>query len=288
MTQDPFDTLCEEMFRKHLEVNPQDGTVFGLHEPYDHRLPNGGLKGVQDSLRLMEDWSRKAHEIADAADLSTEQKIGLRLLDLSIGLQKFAMEDYQFVRMWPDGLELAGNLLFMMFSRDYAPYEERIKAITSRLKEVPRFLEEFRSRFDGVRMVKLWVEMSIETCEQLPGFLEFMIDSSKGKVSEEVMKSLTESAAAARTAAKAQLDWLKVNLENADGAFPMGNEKLSKLLELRGIPYTPEELLNLAEGYLSEFKEERRRVAARIAPGKTVEEAAKVVQMRSPGISRRH
>lgn len=282
MTQDPFDTLCEEMFRKHLEVNPQDGTVFGLHEPYDHRLPNGGLKGVQDSLRLMEDWSRKAHEIADAADLSTEQKIGLRLLDQSIGLQKFAMEDYQFVRMWPDGLELAGNLLFMMFSRDYAPYEERIKAITSRLKEVPRFLEQFRSRFDGVRMVKLWVEMSIETCEQLPGFLEFVVDSSKGKVSEEVMKNLTESAAAAGAAAKAQLDWLKANLENADSAFPMGDERLSKLLELRGIPYTPEELLSLAEGYLSEFKEERRRVAARIAPGKTVEEAAKVVQMKSP------
>jgi len=282
MTEDQFDALCEEMFKRYLEINPQDGTAFGLHEPYDHHLPHGGLKGIEDTVQLMEDWSKRAHEIAESADLSTEQRISLRLLDQSIALQRFAMEDYPYIRMWPDGLEIAGNLAFMVFSRDHAPYEERIKSITSRLKELPQHLEHFRGRFDGTRMVRLWVEMSIETCEQLPGFLAFIVGSSKGKVSDEVMKELTVGVALAEEAVKEQLDWLRTNLKSADGSFPMGNERLAKLLELRGIPFTPEELLELAEGYLIEFKEERRRVAARIAPGRTVEEAAKIVQSQSP------
>lgn len=284
MALDRFDALSEEMFKRYLEINPENGTVFGLHEPYDHHLPHGGFKRIEDTMRLMEDWSRKAHEIAESSELSTEQRIGLRLLDQSIALQRFVIDDYPFLKMWPDGLELIGNLMFMMFSRDYAPFEERIKAVTSRLKELPRHLEQFRTRFEGTRMVKLWVEMSIETCEQLPGFLAFIVASSKDKVSDNVYEDLIGAVAVAEKAANEQLGWLKANLGTADGAFPMGNENLTRLLELRGIPYTPEELLDLAEGYLREFKEERRRVADRIAPGKTIEEVAKIVQSNAPEV----
>jgi len=282
MTEDRFHALCEEKFKRYLEMNPENGTALGLHEPYDYHLPHGGLDRIEETLRMMEDWSRKGHEIAESSELSTEQRICLRLLDQSIALQKFVMDDYAYLKMWPDGLELAGNLMFMMFSREYAPLEERIKAITSRLNELPRHLEQFRARFDGTPMVRLWVDMSVETCEQLPGFLAFIVGSSKGKVSEDVMKELIGAIAVAEKATGEQLAWLKNNLRTAEGAFPMGNENLAKLLKIRGIPYTPEELLELGERYLNEFKEERRRVASRIAPGKTIEETAKIVQRNSP------
>lgn len=282
MTQDRFDALSEEMFKRYLEINPENGTAFGLHEPYDHHLPHGGFKRIEDTMRLMEDWSGKAHEIAKESELSTEQRVCLRLLDQSIALQRFVIDDYPFLKMWPDGLELAGNLMFMMFSRDYAPLEERIKAIASRLNELPQHLEQFHERFDGVRMVKLWVDMSIETCEQLPGFLAFIVGSSKGKVSDMALENLMSAVALAEKAANEHLAWLRACLETADGAFPMGNGNLARLLEIRGVPYTPEELLELAEGYLNQFKEERRRVAARIAPGRTIEEVARVVQKNSP------
>lgn len=282
MTQDRFDALSEEMFKRYLEINPENGTSFGLHEPYDYHLPHGGLERIYQTLRLMEDWSRKAHEIAKSSELSTEQKMGLRLLDQSIDLQRFVLEDYPFLKMWPDGLELTGNLLFMMFSRDYAPLEERVKAITSRLRELPQHLQQFRTRFDGVRMVRLWVDMSIETCEHLPGFMAFIVGSCKDKVPDSVLKDLMSAVAEAEKAVITQLDWLKANRETANGAFPMGDKNLARLLELRGIPFTPEELLELGHGYLKEFKEERRRVASRIAPGKTVEEVAKIVQKSAP------
>lgn len=282
MASKKFDTLNDEMLKRYMEVNPDSATSIGLHDPYDYLLPHGGFKKIEDSMKILEEWSRMGHQMAEDSSLSLEQRVGLQLIDQSIALQRFAIDEYPMWKMFPDGLEIPGALLFLMLSRDYAPFEVRAKAMASRLSELPRYLEEFRGRFDGTGHVKLWTEMAIETCEQLPGFLKFIEATAEGKVSPSVMADLKKGIALADKAMKDHLAWLNKMLATANGSYPMGAEKLAKLLQIRGLGMSPGQLMGLGEKLLAEFKEEKRRVSARISNGKSIEEAAKIVHDKSP------
>ena len=277
-----FDKLNDEMLKKYLAVNPDSATAIGLHDPYDFHLPHGGFKKIEDSMRILEEWSRLGHKIAEEDSLSLEQRIGLQLIDQSIELQRFATDDYPIWKMFPDGLETPGALLFLMLSRDYAPFEFRVKAMASRLSELPRYLDEFRGRFDGDGHVKLWTEMAIETCQQLPGFLKFIEATAQEKVSLPVMADLKKGIALADEALRDHLSWLNEMLASAKGSYPMGAKKMEELLRIRGLGMSPEQLMVLGEKLLAEFKEEKRMVSERITNGKSVEEAAKIVQGKSP------
>ncbi|HEX7392430.1 MAG TPA: DUF885 domain-containing protein [Thermoplasmata archaeon] len=282
MASKEFDALNNEMLKKYLAVNPDGATAMGLHDPYDYHLPHGGFKKIEDSMKILEEWSKKGYQIAKTSPLSLEQRMGLQLIDQSIELQRFVIDEYPMWKMFPDGLDMPGGLLFLMLSRDYAPFEDRTKAMVSRLNELPRYLEEFRSRFDGSSHVKVWTEMAIETCEQLPGFLKFIEATAHGKVSPPVMAELKKSIAQADKALKDHLGWLNKMLATARGSFPMGEAKMARLLQIRGLGMTPEQLMALGEKLLAEFKEEKRKVSSRISKGKSVEEAAKIVQGKSP------
>ena len=63
-----------------------------------------------------------------------------------------------------------GDPLFGLFARDFAPLDERLASITSRLEAIPRFLEEHRTRSTRPQ-VRLWQELEIESAEEMPGLL---------------------------------------------------------------------------------------------------------------------
>jgi hypothetical protein len=281
MSSEAFDILSEEMLKKLLEVNPDAGTALGLHDPYDFRLPHGGAKRYADTLELFKAWSEKSKTLARSEDLDNDQMISVKCVDLSSKFLEFLMTDYPIWRMNPDATD-PGNLLFVMIGRDYAPYEWRAKAMSARIEAMPTYLEQFRTRFQGTRAVKVWTEMSIEATEQMPGFLQFIVTSSKGRVPDELLNSMKRNVEKAEEAIKEQMDWLNHLLDGAERNFPMGRKTFEKLLSMRGLGMDSDEIVALGEMYLKEFKDQRVRVSERIAPGKGVEAAMASVQSRSP------
>jgi hypothetical protein len=282
MNADSFDSLNEEMLKRCLVINPDSATAMGLHDPYDMDMPHGGFKRYKDTLDLFLEWHKQATRFAKNEALTLDQKMGLKCLKMGIDILKFSVDDYPMWKMSPDGLDTPGSLFFIMGTRDYAPYEQRAAAISSRISQLPRYLEEFRARFRGARPVKLWTEIAIETCEELPGFMKFISASSKGRVSDKLYSELSKNIAIADEELKGQLDWLNHLLDRAVVNFPMGKKKFDKLMKLRGLGMNSDQILALGEKYLSEFKNERLKLASKIAPGKSVEEAAKIVEADSP------
>jgi len=272
MPSEAFDKLSDEMLLKLLEYNPDAGTALGLHDPYDFRLPHGGAKRYDDTLEVMRSWSRKAGSLSESEDLDDDQKISVKCIDLTRRFFEFQMKDYPIWKMIPDATD-PGNLLFIMISRDYAPYEWRAKAMSSRIEAIPAYMEQFRTRFKGARAVKAWTEMSIEATEQMPGFLQFILTTSKGRVEEEVLSSLRKAVDRAEEAIKEQVDWLRHLLDGAERNFPMGRKTFEKLLKMRGLGMDSDQILALGEKYLKEFKDQRVKVSERIAPGKGVDAA---------------
>lgn len=281
MPSDAFNRLSDEVLKKLLAINPDAGTALGLHDPYDFQLPHGGFKRFEDTIDVMKSWSKKASSIAKSEELDIDQKISLKCIGLCLQFFDFQMKDYPLWKMIPDPTD-PGNLLFVMISRDYAPYEWRARAMSSRIEAIPTYMEQFRTRFKGTRAVKVWTEMSIEATEQMPGFLQFIVATSKGKVKDEVLIGLKKNVERAEESIKEQVDWLRHLLDGAERSFPMGRKAFERLMKLRGLGMDSDEILGLGEKYLKDFKDQRVRLSEKMAPGKGVLAAMKEVQSKSP------
>ena len=276
-----FDRLSDEVLKKLLEINPDSATALGLHDPYDFQLPHGGFKRYEETNELTKSWFQKANSIAESEELDVDQKISLKCIDLSLQFYDFQMNEYPLWKMVPDPTDPA-NLLFIMISRDYAPYEWRAKAMSSRIEAIPTYMEQFRTRFKGAHAVKIWTEMSIEATEQMPGFLQFIVAVSKDKIPESELNIMKRNVERAEESIKEQIDWLKHLLDVAERSFPMGKQTFEKHIKLRGLGMNSDEILALGERHLRDFKDQRVRLAGKIAPGKGVDAAMKEVQSKSP------
>ena len=169
-----FEKLKEEVFRRFFEENPVFASYLGLHEPFDYQLPKGDTGHVLENLKILEESVKRMKETIDYNTLSDANKIDWHVLEKAVEANRFDFYERRQHERDPDAFDVIGGALFPMITRDYAPLEKRIEAIITRLEKVPLYLEEFQSRFDSSKPVKLWTEVAIESAQQMPGLFHFI------------------------------------------------------------------------------------------------------------------
>ncbi len=266
MSSQEFDDLNKKMLPRFFSVNPDAATLFGMHDPYDGMLPHGGVKRIKDTLSLFREWERSASETAKEGALSEDQEISLEILGMCKRLIRFALNDYPEWKMFPEACEMPGVILFLMLSREYAPYEQRAAWLSSRIGQMPRFLKEFRTRYRPGKPVRPWTRHALSTCRGFPDFLTFIEKHSEKRISKNLAGELSRNVAAANDALAEHLTWLEGLMERATDDFAMGRKNLEKLLKIRGFTLTQDEILDLANAGLEEMRAERDQAARRISP----------------------
>jgi uncharacterized protein (DUF885 family) len=277
-----FDELSQQMLKRFLEKNPDFATFLGLHEPYDYSLPNGSTERLVENLGLIEEWLRSLHGTIDHGELSDEHKMDWEVLEKAYERGKFDFYERRTHELNPDVFEELGGLFFVMFTRNYAPLEKRVDAMASRVEMVPKFLEEFRSRFANSQPVKLWTELAVEKAQNIEGLFQFILYATKDKVSNNVYSKLSKAVYSLQPALKVHLEWLSSLLSKTSEEWALGKEKFEKLLQLRELGMSSDEIYQLGVKYLRELKAERERLARQITPGKSVEEVLKSIEGKSP------
>lgn len=277
-----FEELSKQMLKKFLEKNPDYATHLGLHEPYDYLLPNGSTERLRENLRMMKEWIKQLHETINREELNEEHKIDWEVIEKAYEMWKFDFFELQTHKLNPDAFGMIGGLIFIMFTRNYAPLEKRLDAIAARIEKIPKFLEEFRSRFKDSKPVKLWTEMAIETAQNMGGLFHFILAATKEKVSEKVYKRLARAVQNLQPALKMHMEWLNGLLQKSREEWAVGREKFEKLLKIRELGLNSDEIYQLGVKYLAELKDEREKLAQQIAPGKTVEEVLKRIESNAP------
>jgi len=277
-----FEKLNMEMFTKYIEKNPHYATLSGLHDPYDWLMPNGGSKNVFESLEIIKEWLHKMKENVTYEKLSPNYRIDWKVLEQIYEQFKFRVNEHRVWETNPDAFDEVGGVFFVMFRRDYAPIEKRVDAIVARMEKLPRYMEEFRTRFEKSKPVKLWTEVAIESCHQLPRLFMFLVASTKGVVSEELHSRLTNAAASLQQPIKKQSEWLQSLLPETKAEWAVGKEKFDKWLKLRRLDMTADQIYELGAKYLKELKQERDRLAQKIAPGKSVKEVMEMIEGKAP------
>lgn len=277
-----FEELKKEMFDKFFEENPHFASYLGLHDPYDYLLPKGNTAHVLQNLKLLEESARRMKETIDYDGLNDANRIDWQVIKRVLEMGRFDFYERRMHELNPDAFGEVGGVFFAMITRDYAPLEKRIDAIIERLEKLPKYLEEFRSRFENSKPVKLWTEVAIESAKQIPGLFQFITASTKGKIPEELHGRLAIAATNLMQPFQEHMQWLESLKTKTTENWALGKEKFEKLIQLRGLGMNSEEILQLGAKYLKELKEERARIAAQIAPDKSVEKVIKMIEKNAP------
>lgn len=277
-----FEKLNMEMFQRLMEKNPHYATFFGLHDPYDWQMPDGSSRNVFESLELAKEWVDRMRETVKYEKLRGDHKVDWKVIELAYEREKFSVNEHRVWETNPDAFDEIGGVFFVMLTRGYAPIEKRVEAIVARLEKLPRYLEEFRTRFEKSKPVKLWTEVAVEMCQQVSGLFQFMVIATKGAVPDELHNRLTKVVISLQQPVKQHLEWLQSLLPRTKTDWALGKEKFDKLLKIRGLGMTADEIYALGARYLRELKQERARLAEQIAPGKSIEEVTKLIEEKTP------
>jgi uncharacterized protein (DUF885 family) len=277
-----FEKLKEKLFDKFMKLNPEAASFLGLHDPYDWQLSRGDTQSVIENMQMLEDFATQMKAKVDYKELSDENKIDWHIIEMTLENMRYQFEEIRFYETNPNVYDQLGSALFMMITRDYAPLEKRIDAVVSRLEQFPRFLEEFRTRFEKTKPVKLWTDIAIETGQQFPMLLQFIGALAKGKVPEELQTRLETAIANMMDPLKQHMEWLKSLEGKTTDEWALGKKRFDRLIELRDLGMTTEEIFQLGKRYFKELKEQRKEVATKIDTKKTVKDVLADIEKKAP------
>jgi uncharacterized protein (DUF885 family) len=253
--------LVEARFRRVVADNPLVGTYLGIHTE-DHRLGDATRDAV-----LAELAAEKAHlaaiEALDDAGLSPDARLER---DLEVHNVRRGIFDTEVVRVWErrsTALDVIGDGLFLIFAQDFAPLDERLDSIASRLEAVPEYLTQSRDRA-VVPQVRAWQELEIESAADLPSFFEEIVKAGVD-LPDADQRRLVAAADAARAAIGAYGAWLKDSLARGTDDWALGRETYDELVGLRAFDgLDADAILEIGGDQLEMNKAARIRAATEI------------------------
>jgi uncharacterized protein (DUF885 family) len=148
-----------------------------------------------------------------------------------------------------------------LFARDFAPLEERLASIASRLEAIPRFLAEHRSRATGPQ-VRLWQELELESAAEMPAFFDELVAAGSQLPAAE-QRRLAAAAERAKIAVADYEGFLHGTLASAVDDWALGRERYAELVSRRAFDgLDADRILEIGYEQL-ELQRAARRAAAR-------------------------
>ncbi|MGD2248998.1 MAG: DUF885 domain-containing protein [Candidatus Methanofastidiosia archaeon] len=258
-----FDALVKEAFDTVMEHRPDMATMLGLHE-YDTKMPSGTKDAQIALINNLDEYYSKFQTISKE-ELPPQKQIDF---DLMLNIIQYHLFMEKEVKNWEKDPDLAGVIgysIVPLFSRQFAPFEERLQSITARLQKCPQFVREFKSRITNP--VKLWLDMAKVACSTLPVFFTIISQTAKEKGLE--TDELDEAALKTAESITEYMNWL--DTLSCSGEPVLGRKKFETLIQLRKLGYTPDEILVIGEAYLAEGKSQLQKLASTVDPDSTPE-----------------
>jgi uncharacterized protein (DUF885 family) len=259
-----FGRAVERWFRERLRLHPTTASFVGVHD-HDAHLPDASREGIDARVDF---WREATAEMErfDPADLTPAHALDR---DLLIHEARLALHELTERRSWArrsDAAEEIGDALFPLFTRDFAPFPERLERIAERLEEVPRLLAQVPTRL--VDPARLWIEIDLESGATLPGFLDTILGAARAeRCPPPLLQRLDAAVAAAKAALSEHDDWLRADvLPRAEGDWRTGPEQFEEMLRLRELMADGDEILAVGEEILADETAARDAICTEIDP----------------------
>jgi uncharacterized protein (DUF885 family) len=240
-----FKHLADRILDAFWRNSPSAATFAGIHT-YDHQLDNVNRDFLMDANREFTDFLSELEKL-NAADMSDEQRVDWLLLKNFLHSN---VKSFEEIRHWETNAaeyaSLCVDAIHILLLREYAPLEDRAHAVLSRVRQIPRFLNDVRNNLKNAPAV--FTQLAMEITEGGIAFLGSLVPQlstmEPGFISE-----LDNATADASEALERFAIFLKNELlPESRGEFAIGSELFNfKLKTDHMLPYDAEEIL--AYGY---------------------------------------
>ncbi len=278
-----WDRLVDQYFDDYyFPFHPTAGTSAGFHR-YDTQLEDYSRAGVAAEIKALKQ-ARGKIEGFSGNGLTAEQQADRELVLHEIDGRLLELEQ---IRQWernPD--RYAGGItysVFLIMSRNFAPPEERLRSVIARERLMPKVFEAARANLTNPP--KIYTQVALM---QLPGIIHFFQQDVPAAFKEvkdrKLLAEFNQSNQAVIESLGAYQKWLKDDLlPRSNGDFRIGAENYRKKLLYDEMVDTPlDELLKLGYADLHRNQQWLKETAARIDPGKTLEQVLAEAQTNYP------
>jgi len=223
--------LAARYLREATELNPVDATSLGDHR-FDDRLDDVSRAGWEARATFDEIYLDALKSI-DAAKLTRANQVDLLLLRHELEYDRWKIQSLEDWRWNPlIYTRLAGDSVYTLLAREFAPAPERLKNAAKRLDEFPRFLSQVREALDPARVPKIHAETAARQNAGLVSMLDGELARQAEALPADERETLRASVTRARSALNQHQIWLEKRLvPEAKGDFRLGqalyDQKLS-------------------------------------------------------------
>jgi uncharacterized protein (DUF885 family) len=126
----------DAFFDRYWQLNPDFAVASGYYK-YADRLIVPDEKARAAQLEQDERWLKALHKI-DAAKLSPNLRADWAILDNAITADRWSLTDFRSWQWNPSNYNVADPFALLM-TLEYAPLEQRLRAILARLENVPAY-----------------------------------------------------------------------------------------------------------------------------------------------------
>jgi uncharacterized protein (DUF885 family) len=226
-----FAALTRRWLEAWLSLQPVTATQIGDHRfdgEIDDMSPEGRAKRITA-------WRALLDEIGalDARKLSRDNQVDAAILSSQLRL---AIWDDEKLQSWAwDALVwsgLAGEALYLLVAREFAPLPGRLRSASARMKKLPVLLAQMRASLDPVRVPEIHASTAAAQNSGVMDIVDTMILPQAGALPAAEQAELKAAAESLRKAMAAHQTWLDRTLvPQAKGEYRIGaklfDEKLA-------------------------------------------------------------
>ncbi len=261
-TDEAFRNLADEYLADLGSLSPVNATLIGDHGT-DDELDRVDAAARDENLTLLREY-RNALAALDRDAMSRANQVDAALLLHKLDGDIWALQELQEWAWNPlYYINISGNGIYGLLSRDFAPLEERLVSAAARLEQMPRFLQQARASLEPARVPKIHAETAISQNPGLNSIIDNMIVPQMDALAGEPRARLEAAIETAKNAVAEHQTWLEEELlPRATGDFRIGARLYdSKLAFALNSPLSRKEIAARAEREYGNVRNEMYEVA---------------------------
>lgn len=227
---DEFDRLAKAYVAEFPALHPVSATLLGDHR-FDDRVDEVSETSRREEIEFCKKYLDRLAKIP-REDLSRDRQVDAELLAQQLQAtiwQIERLEEWSWNPLVYTGL--AGDAVYGLVAREFAPEAERLNHAAKRLEQLPRLLGQVRETLEPARVPKIHAETAVKQNRGALSIIEQMIEPRAEVLNDDDRRRLAAAIKTARRAVDEHQQWLEGELlPKAAGEFRLGRELFDEKL----------------------------------------------------------
>src|SRR3984885_834003 len=255
-------SLTDDFVYGSLALSPVSATSAGYHEHkgvnLGEQIDDFSAAGIDQQHKFYSDFHIRLAAIQQDS-LSAEDRADFQIIDNQVNLSLLEFEKIQSYRHNPtEYVELVGNALFNPFVLEYAPLDQRYRAIIQRLQKIPALMQQGQANL--MDAPEIWNRVARE---EKQSHRDLVDKTPRAKVPDALKADYDRAAGPALDALRGFTKFLKDDLLKKTSDWRLGKENYDPKFAYTLVSgKKPEQVLAEAEAALKDVRDQMTKLAA--------------------------